>query len=353
VTGEPQLVPLVSARSDYLVLDPAIAEDVATIKALHPGDFTLTSRDRADRKWVVSFTVDDGPMSYYLYDRETRSGKHLFDSQPALRNYPLAKMEPFAYEARDGLRIEGYLSFPPGAGRENLPAVIAPHGGPWERDLWRFNTRIQFLATRGYLVVSPNYRGSCGYGTAHVNAGDKEWGGAMHDDLIDAIDHVVARGYADPARIGIMGGSYGGYAALVGAAFTPERFRCAVALYGPSSLVTMRENDAAWLQPLHALMSRRIGDPETEAAFLWSRSPLSRVDQIRIPLLIAQGANDARVSQAESDRIVAALKERGIPHEYLVFPDEGHGFVKPENNLTLYRRVEAFLAEHLGGRQSA
>jgi dipeptidyl aminopeptidase/acylaminoacyl peptidase len=205
------------------------------------------------------------------------------------------------------------------------------------------------MANRGYLCVQVNYRGSTGYGKRFLNAGDREWGGRMHDDLVDAVEHVISLGYADPARVAIYGGSYGGYAALVGATFTPDLFACAVDIVGPSNLMTLIESVPPYWVPILDQFKRRVGDPETERDFLWSRSPLSRVDAIRIPMLIAQGANDPRVKQAESEQIVAAMSERGIPHTYLVFPDEGHGFKKPENSERFQAEAERFLADHLGG----
>ena len=259
-------------------------------------------------------------------------------------------MEPFSFTARDGLEIHGYVTFPPGQGRSSLPAVLDVHGGPQVRDSWGYNPEAQWLANRGYLCVQVNYRGSTGYGKDFVNAGDREWGAKMHDDLVDAVSYVVASGWADPARVAIYGGSYGGYAALVGAAFTPGVFRCAVDIVGPSNLKTLLETIPPYWAPMIAQLYRRVGNPETDAEFLWSRSPLSRARDIRIPLLIAQGANDPRVKQAESEQIVAALTEAGIEHEYLLFPDEGHGFAKPENRIKFYTAAERFLARYLGGR---
>jgi dipeptidyl aminopeptidase/acylaminoacyl peptidase len=224
------------------------------------------------------------------------------------------------------------------------------HGGPWVRDAWGYDGESQWLANRGYLSVQVNYRGSTGYGKAFVNAGDREWGAKMHDDVIDAVNWVVEQGYADRDRIAIYGGSYGGYAALVGATFTPDVFRCAVDIVGPSDLRTLIRSIPPYWAPMVAQFHTRVGNPDTEPDFLWSRSPLSRVDDIRIPILVAQGANDPRVKQAEAEQIVAALKEKGIDHEYLLFPDEGHGFAKPENRLRFYAAAERFLAKHLGGR---
>jgi dipeptidyl aminopeptidase/acylaminoacyl peptidase len=349
-TREPQLVVFLSDRAVHRVLDPEIADDVAAVQALHPGDLTLHGGDDADRRWLAEFTADDGPISYFAYDREAREGTFLFEHQPALSRYTLAPMEPFSFQAPDGLRIHGYLTFPPGEPRRGLPAVLNVHGGPWSRDVWGFHPEAQWLANRGYLCIQVNFRGSTGYGKEFVNAGDREWGARMHDDLVAAVEHVVSEGFADRSHIGIYGGSYGGYAALVGATFTPGLFRCAVDIVGPSNLRTLIESIPPYWAPAVALFHRRVGDPATEQEFMWSRSPLSRVDDIRIPILIAQGANDPRVKQAESEQIVAAMREKGIPYEYLLFEDEGHGFAKPENRLRFYAAAERFLALHLGGR---
>ena len=277
--------------------------------------------------------------------------------QAAVRQPPRAvcatswpTMEPFSFTSRDGLTVHGYVTFPPGGGRAGLPAVLDVHGGPTVRDEWGWNPEAQWLANRGYLCIQVNYRGSTGYGKAFVNAGDREWGGKMHDDLIDAVGYVVAQGWADPDRVAIYGGSYGGYAALLGAAFTPDVFCCAVDIVGPSNLQTLLESIPPYWAPAKAELYKRVGNPETDQEFLWSRSPLSRARDIRIPLLIAQGANDPRVKQAESEQIVAALAEAGIDHEYMLFPDEGHGFAKPENRLKFYAAAERFLAKYLGGR---
>jgi dipeptidyl aminopeptidase/acylaminoacyl peptidase len=259
-------------------------------------------------------------------------------------------MEPFSFTSRDGLTVHGYLTFPPGLPREGLAAVLDVHGGPWARDAWGFDPEAQWLANRGYLCIQVNFRGSTGYGKDFLNAGNKEWGARMHDDLLDAVDWVVAQGYADARRVAIYGGSYGGYAALVGATFTPEVFACAVDMVGPSNLKTLIETIPPYWVPLIAQFHTRVGNPETEADLLWERSPLSHVDAIRIPMLIAQGANDPRVKQAESEQIVAAMRDKGIDHEYLLFEDEGHGFAKPENRLRFYAAAERFLARHLGGR---
>jgi dipeptidyl aminopeptidase/acylaminoacyl peptidase len=349
-TREPQAVTFVKERASYQILDPDIEEDMQRLFALDPGDLNLTGQDDTDRTWLAAYMNDDGPVRYYAYDRDSKEATFLFEHQPALSQYELAKMEPFSYVARDGLTIHGYLTFPPGAGRENLPAVLNVHGGPWARDTWGYDPEAQWLANRGYLCVQVNFRGSTGYGKDFVNAGDKEWGAKMHTDLLDAVDWIVDQGYADRSKVAIYGGSYGGYAALVGAAFTPDVFACAVDIVGPSSLKTLIESIPPYWAPMIAQFHTRVGNPETEEEFMWERSPLSKAGDIRIPLLIAQGANDPRVTQAESEQIVAALIENGIDHEYMLFPDEGHGFAKPENRLKFYAHAEKFLAKHLGGR---
>jgi dipeptidyl aminopeptidase/acylaminoacyl peptidase len=349
-TREPQIVTWVKDRTEYRVLDPALEADLAAIRALHPGDPEIVAQDHSDMVWLVAFTNDAGPVPFFLYDRRRREGHFLFDHQPELSRYELAPMEPFSYQARDGLTIHGYATFPPGAGRSGLPMVLNVHGGPWARDTWGFDSEAQWLANRGYLSVQVNFRGSTGYGKAFVNAGDREWGRAMQNDLTDGVAYAIAQGWADPERVAIFGGSYGGYAALAGVTFTPDLYRCAVDIVGPSNLKTLIETIPPYWQPQIALFHQRVGNPETDAEFLWSRSPLSRAASIKTPLLIAQGANDPRVKQAESEQIVAAMRDAGIDYEYMLFPDEGHGFAKPENRLRFYAAAERFLARHLGGR---
>jgi len=349
-TREPQIAVFAKDRSEYRVLDPAVADDLAAIRALHPGDPSIAGGDDADTTWLIGFTNDAGPVPYFSYDRASKQGRFLFEHQPALSQYELAPMEPFSYAARDGLEVHGYVTFPPGAGRSALPMVLNVHGGPWASNEWGYNAEAQWLANRGYVCVQVNYRGSTGRGKSFVNAGDHEWGGKMQDDLTDAVGYAVSQGWADPARVAIYGGSYGGYAALAGATFTPDLYTCAVDIVGPSNLKTLIETVPPYWAPVIAQFHNRVGDPATEADFLWSRSPLSRAADIRIPMLIAQGANDPRVKQAESEQIVAAMQAAGIEHEYMLFPDEGHGFAKPENRLRFYAAAERFLAKYLGGR---
>jgi dipeptidyl aminopeptidase/acylaminoacyl peptidase len=338
------------ARTEWVVLDDAVRDDFEALGSLGRGDFSITSRDHSDDNWLVALDSDGGGGSYFAYDRRAKKGEHLFDARPDLSDYALAEMEPISFASRDGLRIEGYLTLPPGAGRQNLPTVLNVHGGPWARDGWGYDPEAQWFANRGYACLQVNFRGSTGYGKEFLNAGNREWGGRMHDDLVDAVGWAVEKGVADPERVAIYGGSYGGYAALVGATFTPDLFRCAVDIVGPSNIITLIESVPPYWKPLLATFTERVGNPASEPDFLKSRSPLFFVDRIKIPILIAQGANDPRVKQAESEQIVSAMKERGIDHEYLLFEDEGHGFARPENRLRFYAAAEEFLARHLGGR---
>jgi dipeptidyl aminopeptidase/acylaminoacyl peptidase len=352
-TREARVVTFEKDRVEVVVLDDAVAADVTALQGLREGDLGLRGQDDADRLWLTSHTVDDGPVTYSLWDRTTRRATTLFTHQPALEQYGLATMEPFTVTSRDGLTLHGYLTWPTTVTpdeRRDLPAVLNVHGGPWARDSWGYDAEAQWLANRGYLSIQVNFRGSTGFGKAFVNAANREWGARMHDDLLDTLSWAIGQGYVDARRVAIYGGSYGGYAALVGAAFTPDVFAAAVDIVGPSNLITLIRSVPSYWAPIIAQFHARVGNPDTEEDFLWSRSPLSKADRIRIPLLIAQGANDPRVKQAESEQIVAALSERGIDHEYLLFPDEGHGFAKPENRLRFYAEAEAFLAKHLGGR---
>jgi len=349
-TREPQIVTFTKARSEYRVLDPSVAGHLTRIRALHPGDPVFPDADDDDRVWLVAFTNDAGPVSYFAYDTVTGIGSFLFEHKPDLSKYDLAPMEAFSYQARDGLTVHGYLTFPPGQERADLPTVLLAHGGPWARDTWGFDPQAQWLANRGYLCVQVNFRGSAGYGKAFLNAGNREWGARMQDDLSDAVAHVISQGWTDPAKVAIMGGSYGGYATLAGAAFTPDLYCCGVDIVGPSNLITLIETIPPYWAPMIAQFHTRVGDPAKDRDFLWSRSPLSAVDRIRIPLLIAQGANDPRVKQAESEQIVAALQNAGIEHDYMLFEDEGHGFAKPENRLKFFAAADKFLARYLGGR---
>ncbi len=349
-TYEVQAVAFNKDRLEWTILDDSIRIDFDRIREIHQGDFFITSRDDADKTWIVAFTVDNGPVPFYVYDRKGQSAKFLFDNHPELSKYTLAHTEPVTFTARDGLTVHGYLTLPVGENQKNLPMVLDVHGGPWARDTWGYNPEAQWFANRGYACLQVNYRGSTGYGKDFLNASNKEWGAKMHDDLVDAVNWAIEQGIADPKKIAIYGGSYGGYAALVGATFTPDLFCCAVDIVGPSNLITLIRSIPPYWSTFLAQFHNRVGNPDTEEEFLKSRSPLFKVDQIKIPLLIAQGANDPRVKQAESEQIVEAMKSKGINYEYMLFPDEGHGFAKPENRLKFYAAAEKFLAQHLGGR---
>ncbi len=343
-----QAVSFIRERRDWEVKDPAVQPDFDELRKVRDGDFNVISRDVADKNWVVSYVLDSAPTSYYLYDRLQKRAFFLFTARPKLEKYKLAAMKPISFESRDGLKIAGYLTMPNGK-EKNAPMVMLVHGGPWGRDTWGPSNFVQWLANRGYAVLQVNFRGSTGYGKQFMNAGDREWGAKMHDDLLDGKKWAIDQGYADANKICIMGGSYGGYATLVGVTFTPDAFACGVDIVGPSNLVTLLKSIPPYWEPVRAMFRQRMGNEETEEDFLKSRSPLYKADQIRVPLLVAQGANDPRVKQAESDQIVAAARKNGKEVLYLVFPDEGHGFARPENNLKFTAAAEEFLARVLGG----
>ncbi|GAC1660096.1 MAG: S9 family peptidase [Candidatus Elarobacter sp.] len=346
-TKTPIAASVVRERTGWIVLDPAYEADFAALAAHVPGDLGIDSIDRDDRTWLVSSLVDAGSPAYWIYDRATKRAERLFATRPALERYTLAPMTPVTYPARDGLTIHSYLTTPAGVAPRALPTVLFVHGGPWARDLWGYNGYVQWLANRDYAVLQPNFRGSTGYGKAHLNAGDREWAGAMHADLLDAKNWLVAQGISDPQRVAIMGASYGGYATLAALAFAPEAFACGVDIVGPSNLNTLLASIPPYWETLRATFTQRMGDSQE---FLAAQSPLFRADAIRAPLLIGQGANDPRVKIAESEQIVEAMRRNGQPVTYVVFEDEGHGFARPENNMRFNAAVEAFLAENLGGR---
>jgi dipeptidyl aminopeptidase/acylaminoacyl peptidase len=350
LTHEVQAVAFNRERNQWKVIDPKIADDLRALEKGAAGEPSVVSRDRNLQTWVVAYDGDLQPANYYLYDRETKKLTHLFEARPELVKYKLAPMKPVTIKSRDGMELVSFLTLPVGIDAKKLPLVLMVHGGPWARDAWGFNGQAQWLANRGYAVLSVNYRGSTGFGKKFLHAGDREWAAKMHDDLIDAVNWAVKEGIADPKKVAIYGGSYGGYAALVGATFTPDVFACAIDVVGPSNLVTLLKSIPPYWEPMKKLFSVRVGDIDKEEEFLKSRSPLFKADKIKIPLLIAQGANDPRVKQAESEQIVEAMKKAGKPVEYLLFPDEGHGFARPENRLKFYAAAEAFLAKYLGGR---
>ncbi|MFH1878291.1 MAG: S9 family peptidase [Candidatus Omnitrophota bacterium] len=345
-----QAVCFTRERDEWVVIDDSIKEDFRALRCLAPGDFFICDRNADNDIWLAGFNTDKGPVSFYMYDRKTKKGTFLFSDKPDLKKYRLAEMEDFSFSARDGLRIHGYITYPAGSSKKDLPLVLNVHGGPWHRDTWGYNAEAQWLANRGYVCMQVNYRGSTGYGKKFLNASIREWGGKMQDDLTDAVRWAVAEGIALPGKVAIYGGSYGGYAALAGAAFTPDVFCCAVDIVGPSNLITFIKTIPPYWSTFLAMMRKRVGDPDTEEEMLISRSPLFSVKDIKIPMLIAQGANDPRVKQSESEQIVEEMRRKNIEHKYLLFPDEGHGFAKPANRMKFYKEAEAFLAEYLGGR---
>ena len=354
-----QAVSFTYERKQWQILDDSITADLEYLAGVADGEMEVVSRTLDDSCWIVAYRLDDGPVRYYRYLREGREAQFLFTNREALQGQPLVTRHPVVVPARDGLALVCYYSLPlesdPGqTGRpaQPLPLALLVHGGPWARDEWGYNPVFQLLANRGYAVLSVNFRGSTGFGKEFINAANKEWGGKMHDDLVDAVNWAIDQGIADPERVAILGGSYGGYATLVGMTFTPELFACGVDIVGPSSLETLLNTIPPYWQPQIELFTNRVGDHRTEEgrAFLQQRSPLTYVDNIRSPLLIGQGANDPRVKQSESDQIVRAMQEKEIPVTYALYPDEGHGFARPENNLSFFAVAEAFLAECLGGR---
>lgn len=345
-----QAVSFYKDKVQWQILDQSIADDFNAIAKIRDGEFGITNRTLADDTWLVAFRTDNGPVYYYVYHRDSKTHTLLFSNQPELETLPLASMEPISYVARDGLTIHGYLTKPVSIEPKNLPTVLLVHGGPWARDTWSYSSTVQWLANRGYAVLQVNFRGSTGYGKAFLNAGNREWAAKMHDDLIDAVNWIVDQGIADPNKVAIMGGSYGGYATLVGLAFTPEVFAAGVDIVGPSNLVTLMQSIPPYWAPMKAVFAHRLGDLETEEEFLKSRSPLFFIDQIQKPLLIGQGANDPRVKQAESEQIVEAMRTANKPVKYVLYTDEGHGFVRPENRLHFFAIAEEFLSEYLGGR---
>ena len=341
---------------DRLVMhtfDERFGRDWERLAELHGGDPRISGQDAAEDTWIVSFDHDRDPGATYLVERGGGEARFLHRPRPWLRPERLAEMTPVTITSRDGLRLNSYLTLPVGVAPENLPAVLFVHGGPWARDAWGYDAQAQFLANRGYAVLQVNFRGSTGFGKSFAHAAEHEFAGKMHDDLIDGVEWLVAEGIAARERIGIYGGSYGGYAALVGVTFTPDVFAAAVSYVGPSSLVTiLRSVPDYWRPLLKGTWHRYVGDPDDPAQIpdLEARSPLNYVDRIVTPLLIVQGANDPRVKQQESDQIVSALRERGVDVEYILKENEGHGFVVPENRIELYRAMERFFAKHLGGR---
>lgn len=365
VSRKVQAVAFFKDKLQWQVLDRSVAEDFAALDKVRGGQFSvihpsyespilfsksLGRRDLQDKTWIVSYESDDGSVYHYAYDRASKTAKLLFNERPRLEALKLANMQPISYESRDGLTIHGYLTLPPGVPSKNLPVVLLVHGGPWSRDRWGYDDIVQWLANRDYAVLQVNYRGSTGYGRKFVVASYKEWGGKMHDDLVDGVNWLTREGIADSKRVAIMGASYGGYATLVGMTFTPDLFVAGVSRVGISNLISDVKSWPPYWAPYRSMFARRVGDPAKEEELLKSRSPLFFVDQIKAPLLIAHSANDVRVVVQESEQIVEAMRKTNKPVEYVVYSDEGHSLKRPENKFHFYAKAEEFLAKHLGGR---
>jgi len=349
-------------RTEWKPLDPEVGRDIAFLQGKLKGDINVTSATTDNGKWTVAVDPVIAPTSLWLFDRKTRKLTKLYTPRPALEGMPLVAMHPVEINSRDGLTLPSYLTLPPGADSNNdgkadrpVPMVLLVHGGPWARDGYGFNGGHQLLANRGYAVLSVNYRGSTGFGKDFVTASNLQWGRKMHDDLLDATDWAVAQGVTTPDKVAIMGGSYGGYATLAGVTMTPDKFACGVDIVGPSNLETLLKTIPPYWEAGKVQFYKRMGDPNTPEglAMLKERSPLYLAHKIKVPLLIGQGANDPRVNVAESEQIVNAMKARNIPVTYVVFPDEGHGFARPVNNLAFFGITEQFLGQCLGGRAEA
>ena len=359
VTGEVEAYAVNYLKTEWIATDPGVAASLAWLGERLEGSFGVNSRTDDDTVWIVWNDPLTRPVRTFIYDRTAQTLTPFYTSRPELEGAPLQPMHPVEIASRDGLTLPSYLTLPPGSDADGdgvpeapVPMVLLVHGGPWARDGYGFNAAHQLLANRGYAVLSVNFRGSTGFGKGFLNAANKQWGLKMHDDLIDAVNWAVDQGIAQADKIAIMGGSYGGYATLAGLTFTPEVFACGVDIVGPSNLETLLSTIPPYWAPLVKIFHERMGDPSTEEglALLRAASPLYKADKIVRPLLIAQGANDPRVKQSESDQIVAAMKAAGIPVTYVLYPDEGHGFARPENNIAFYAIAENFLAECLGGR---
>ena len=358
-TGVVQAWSATYLRTEHHPIDPEIGAALAWLRERLDGDFGVQSRTDDDRKWLIWNDPLTSPIRALLYDRDAETLTEFYVSRPELEGAPLQPMHAREITSRDGLVLTAFLTLPPACDSHGdgipdapVPLVLDVHGGPWARDGYGFNRTHQWFANRGYAVLSVNFRGSTGFGKSFITAGNREWSGKMHDDLLDAVAWAVDAGIAEADKVAIMGGSYGGYATLVGLTFTPEVFACGVDIVGPSNLETLLDTIPPYWEPLVKQFHERMGDPSTEEgrAFLKSISPLYKAHEITRPLLIGQGANDPRVKQAESDQIVEAMERDGVPVTYVLFPDEGHGFARPENSIAFYAITENFLAETLGGR---
>lgn len=340
--------------------DAQAEKERAHLEAHFPGKrIGVVDTDRSEQRKIIFVGGDRTRGAYYFYDVTTDVVVHIADAAPWLPEEEMVDMHAVSYTTRDGLNIEAYLSLPKGAcwkstteggslcGVGPLPVIVHPHGGPWARDDWGFSSEVQFLCSRGYAVFQMNFRGSTGYGRHFLEASYKQWGLKMQDDITDGVEWLINQGVADPQRVAIYGGSYGGYAALAGICFTPDLYRCAIDYVGVSNLFTFMKTIPPYWRPMLEMMYEQVGDPEKDKAQLEATSPALHADAIRCPLFIAQGANDPRVNKAESDQMVAALRGRGIEVEYMVKDNEGHGFSNQENRFDFYRAMEHFLARYL------
>jgi dipeptidyl aminopeptidase/acylaminoacyl peptidase len=351
LSHKPEAVAFEYLHYQWKVLDSAIKPDLEALQKGHAESFfIILSRDHTDSKWVVAEDRNNGPLRFYLYDRATKQMQFLFTPWPEFDEYKLSQSRSVIITARDGLKLVAYLTLPQGMEGRNLPLILYPHGGPWERDDWGFDPFIQWLANRGYAVLQVNFRGSTGFGKAFLNAGNHQFGLGMEEDMIDAVKWAITEGIADPKRVAVMGASAGGYATLRGVSRYPDLFRCGVDLVGPSDLRILFTSMPPGWGVVKTRWVRRIGDVEHDEGLNRELSPLYHTDQIHVPMLIGQGANDPRVNIKNSDVIVEALRKRNIPVTYVVYPDEGHGFARPENNLDFFGRAEDFLAQCLDGR---
>jgi dipeptidyl aminopeptidase/acylaminoacyl peptidase len=333
--------------------DKSFESDYKWLEEKFPGkEIAVGSRTDDERVWLVTAVSDIEPGEAYLFERKTRRLTAQYRIREKLPRQALSRMQAIRYISSDGLEIPAYLTLPRGSTGKRLPTLVVPHGGPWARDSWGYNSLAQFFANRGYAVLMPNFRGSTGYGKQYLNAGNGEWGRKMQDDVTWGIRYLVAQGISDPQRIAIMGGSYGGYSALAGITLTPDLYRAAIDVCGPANLVTLLNAIPAYWEAQRKMMYTRMADPQTAEGKAWlqDRSPLSRAGKIQTPVLVVQGARDPRVNRAEAEQIVIALRESGLPVEYLLAPDEGHGFARPVNNMAMFMAAERFLAAQLGGR---